>query len=62
MKGISTDEMQFFDLNDYPHQPRQNNIFKEWYVVGICEQKNIQRGKNGFWFIFAIKSIEKSFY
>ncbi len=49
MKGINTDDIQFFDLHDYPHQPRQNNIFKEWYktsicqkygyVVGICEQK-----------------------
>ncbi len=49
MKGICTNDEQFFDQNDYPHQLRQNNIFIEWYktgihqnnwyVVGICEQK-----------------------
>ncbi len=51
MKGISTDDALSFDQNDYPHQPRQNNIFKEWYrtsilqnkwyVDGVCEQKRL---------------------
>ncbi len=56
--------MQFFDQNDYPHQPRQT-IFslkagirqKNWYVVDISEQIRLLAVYNQ-----SKKVIEKLFY
>ncbi len=37
MKGISTNDMQFFNQNDYPHNLSQNNVFEEWFKTCICQ-------------------------